>query len=118
MRMGKWDIAFVCAVLGTIMVLAVSILLDSAKGAGRWLRYMGINSLFIMATHIDFRVNVFVHWILSKLGLMTYRYVAFIQIVLLCLIECILCRLCSPWVDKVINRMMKKLMIERICDEH
>lgn len=93
MRMGNWYIAFVCAMLGTIMVLAVSVLLDKLKGIGGWLRYMGINSLFIMATHGYLEIQVIINWFLQKLNLLSCRYVALLQIVLLCAVECIICKL-------------------------
>lgn len=102
MRMGKWYIAFVCAILGTIVVLTVSILLDKIKGISGWLRYMGSNSLFIMATHDYFKIRVIIDWFLQKLNLLSCRYTVLLQIVLLCLVECIICKLCSPYVERVI----------------
>ena len=100
MRMGEWYIAFVCAVLGTIMVLGVSILLDKVKGVGEWLRYMGINSLFIMVTHSYLEIPVIINWFLQNFNLLSCRNIALLQIALLCVVECIICKLCFPYVKR------------------
>lgn len=108
MRMGKWYVAFVCAILGTIMVFGVSMLLDSIKGI-RWLfRYMGINSMFIMATHSYLKIASIITWILQKLNLFICRYVVLLQIVLLIIVECILCKLWVPFTERVINVMIAR----------
>lgn len=100
-KMGSWYIAFVCAVLGTIMTLAVSMLLDKIKGIGALFRYMGIHSLFIMATHNYFEISQVINWLLQKLNLLSWRYVRLLQIFLLCVVECILCKICFFCAERV-----------------
>lgn len=108
MEMGKWYIAFMNAMLGTIMVFAISIMLDKVKGIGECLRYMGINSLFIMATHNDFKIQVIINWFLQKLNILTCRYIVLLQVVLLCIVEYIMCRLFSAYVERAIDRIARK----------
>ena len=92
MWMGNWPIAFVCAILGFIVVFGISILIDKV-GVGRILfRYLGINSLFIMATHEYLNIKLIIDWLLQKLNLMDRQYTVLLQIVLLIAIECMFCK--------------------------
>ena len=108
MRMGNWRVAFACAILGFIAVFGISILLDKVFGIRELLCYIGINSLFIMATHDYLKIRALIDWLLQKLNLMDRQYTVLLQIVLLIAIECMLCKLCAPYVEKVINRMSKR----------
>lgn len=108
MKMGNWSIAFACAMLGFLAVLSVSVLIDKVGGIRESLRYIGINSLFIMATHDYFKIRVLINWLLLKLGLLECQYTVLLQIVLLIAVECMLCKLCAPYVKRAINRMNRK----------
>lgn len=102
MRMGNWSIAFVCAILGFTAVFGASLLLDKVGVISRLLSYMGIHSLFIMATHDYLKIRVIVDRVLQALDLLNRQYTVLLQIILLIVIECTLCKICSPYVDKII----------------
>lgn len=108
MRMGNWFIAFICAIFGFMAVFGVSILLDKVVGIRELLYYIGINSLFIMATHDYLKIREIINWVLQNLNLLERQYTVLLQIVLLIGTECILCKLCAPYVERVINRMSKR----------
>lgn len=111
MWLGNWPVAFACALLGTIMVFGTGILLDTVDKVGvirRLLHYMGINSLFIMATHEYLNIKLIVNWILEKVNLMGHRYTILLRILLLIAVECVLCKLCAPHVERVVNKMGRR----------
>ena len=101
-RMGNWPIAFVCAILGFIAVFGFSVLLDKVIVIRELLRYIGINSLFIMATHDYLKIMDVINRILHRLNLLEHQYTVLLQISLLIAIECILCKWCTPYVEKKI----------------
>lgn len=109
-RMGNWPIAFVCALFGFVAVLGVGVLLDSIPGIRNFFRFIGINSLFIMATHDYLKVMDIINRILKRLNLLEHQYSVLLRVVLLIVVECMLCKLCVPYVDKIIllNHNAKK----------
>lgn len=109
--LGNWPFVFTCAIFGTIVVLGISILIDKIGIIRRLFLYMGDNSLFIMATHEYLNVKLIVNWVLQKVNLMDRHYTVLLRIILLVAIECVLCKLCSPFVGRVINRMGQRRSI-------
>lgn len=108
MWLGRPSIALICAVLGTTAVFGTGILLERAGIIARFIRYLGINSLFIMATHGYLNINFIAEWGMHKLGLWDRQYTALLQIITMIITECVLCKLCAPCVDRVINGMGQK----------
>ena len=102
-RMGNWPIAFVCAILGFAAVFGISILLDRVRGIRELLCYLGTHSLFIMATHEYLKIKDVIYLCLLKLNLLNPQNSVLLQILVLIIIECILCKLCSPYVDRIIS---------------
>lgn len=102
MWLGNQPIAFICAILGFVVVFGAGILIDKISGIRRFFCYLGINSLFIMATHGYLNINFIAEWGMRKLNLWDRQYTVLLQIITMIITECILCKLCAPYVERVI----------------
>lgn len=101
-KIGNPVIFVSCSMLGMIGTFCLSCLLSYSKYIGRYLGFIGRNSLIVMTTHKEFYVNYVIYIVISSFGDVNNAILGIISLIIICIVESIIILIVN-------NSWMKKL---------